>query len=124
MMDTLPSLKDYTVLEDLFLTASAIYSFSSSGLPDEGSLADIPQPNIVSLTLAKTPSLWLSHQQRLRRGLVGLAGYKRRDSERFRKLKLVRCDTEEVCFDSSTKEALDSVRWALIWRMKSFRGET
>ncbi|KAI8714227.1 F-box domain-containing protein [Fusarium sp. LHS14.1] len=105
-MDTLPSLEYFTALETLFLTTNTIYHGREPELVDEHSLVNILPPNIVSLTLAKTT---LRMTQRLRRGLLGLAEYRQRIPERVCQLKLVQCDTEEVCFDSHVKEALGEV---------------
>ncbi|KAM6522630.1 hypothetical protein FALCPG4_012260 [Fusarium falciforme] len=111
-IDSLPSLEDFTVLEDLFLATSAIYNFNNLELPHEDSLVDILPPNIVPLTLAKT---WWLRAQRLRLGLLGLVEHKRCNPERFRKLKFVRCHTKEVCFDSSVKDAFGEVGIDLVY---------
>ncbi|RSM07840.1 hypothetical protein CDV31_008430 [Fusarium ambrosium] len=108
-----PCLEGFTVLESLFLTTNVIYHDSNLELPDEDSLVDILPPSIVSLTLAET--WWPTPAQRLMRGLLGLAEYKRRNPERFRKLKLVRFDTEEVCLDIPVKEAFGEAGIDLVY---------
>ncbi|RSL50593.1 hypothetical protein CEP54_011847 [Fusarium duplospermum] len=108
-----PCLEAFTVLESLFLTNNVIYHDSNLELPDEDSLVDILPPSIVSLTLAKTG--WPTPTQRLMRGLLGLAEYKRRNPERFRKLKFVRSDIKQVCSDSSVKEAFGKAGIDLVY---------
>ncbi|KAL2676688.1 hypothetical protein Neosp_010452 [[Neocosmospora] mangrovei] len=97
-----PCLEGFTVLESLFLTTNVLYLDNNEDLPTEDSLVDILPPSLVSLTLAKTH--WPT-AQRLMQSLLGLAKYKKRNPERFRKLKFVRFDTKQVCSDSSVKEA-------------------
>ncbi|KAH7263911.1 hypothetical protein B0J15DRAFT_257718 [Fusarium solani] len=108
-----PCLEGFIVLQSLFLTTNVIYHDNNLELPDEDSLVDILPPSIVSLTLAKTA--WPTPPQRLMRGLLGLAKYKRRNPERFRKLKFVRFDTKQVCSDSSVKEAFGEAGIDLVY---------
>lgn len=105
-MDNLAGLEHFTALESLFLTTNVIYHGNNPELADQDSLVNVLPPSIVSLTLAKTT---LRIHQRLRQGLLGLAEHRRRNPERFCKLKLVQCDAEEVCLDSYVKEALGEV---------------
>ncbi|KAJ4328002.1 hypothetical protein N0V84_001532 [Fusarium piperis] len=111
-LDIFPNLEGFTVLESLFLTTNAIYHANNLEPPDEDSLVAILPPSIVSLTLAKAMP---STPKRLMRGLLGLAEYKRCNPERFWKLKFVRCDTKEVCFDSSVRKAFGEVDVDLVY---------
>ncbi|KAF4983630.1 hypothetical protein FZEAL_982 [Fusarium zealandicum] len=113
-MKPMPSLEDFTELEELFIATNAVYNTRSEDLDDDLSLINLLPPNIVSISLAEPD--FPRAPERLQKGLLGLATLKARDPRRFPKLKRVKCDVKQLFENSSTEEALSKVGIELGYR--------
>ncbi|KAI8663525.1 hypothetical protein NCS57_00953800 [Fusarium keratoplasticum] len=105
-VEPMPSLKQFIVLEELFLTTNSVYNGSSPMVSDEEFLVHLLPQSIQSVTFVDPE--FPPPSERLRRGFLGLADA-RRDNGLFPNLKDLRCDSRQVCDDGEIKHSFSQV---------------
>ncbi|KAJ4211898.1 hypothetical protein NW759_012185 [Fusarium solani] len=105
-VEPMPSLKQFIVLEQLFLTTNSVYNGSSSTVSDEEFLVHLLPQSIKSVTFVDPE--FPPPPERLRRGLLYLADA-RRDNGLFPNLTELRCDSRQVCEDGAIKHFFSQV---------------
>lgn len=105
-VEPIPSLKEFIVLEELFLTTNSVYNGSSSMVSDEGFLVHLLPQSIKSVAFVDPE--FPPPSERLRRGFLGLADA-RRDNRLFPNLTDIRCDSGQVCDDGEIKHFFSQV---------------
>ncbi|RSM15517.1 hypothetical protein CDV31_004953 [Fusarium ambrosium] len=101
----IPSLKQFTALEELFLTTNSVYNGTST-ISDEESLVHLLPQSIESVTFVDHE--FPPQPDRLRRGFLGLAEAKGDDGQ-FPNLKLLRYDSKPICEDEKIRHAFSQV---------------
>ncbi|KAM5342714.1 hypothetical protein ACJ41O_013680 [Fusarium nematophilum] len=106
-LEPIQTLKDFTALEDLFITTNSVYNTKSLELPDDQSLVNLLPPSVVTLILADHE--FPPPPERLQRGLLGLAAHMKRNERHFSKLKVIKCDTKAMFADSHVMDKLSEL---------------